>query len=478
MSWFSKFAKEWLRPGLFYGNNPLSLIGGALTSASAMTMIGFWIVGSVGHGGSNNPYLGILVDLCLPGLFLFGLFLIPVGIWIRRRRLKAAGDVPSVFPQINFGDPAFRHGVDFVIVATCINFVIVGTCSYRAVAYMDTPSFCGQACHVMAPEFGAYHVASHAGVACTECHIAPGIQGFVHAKVNGTKQLMMVILHNYPTPIMAGGKVPAARLTCVNCHNPDRSAGDKLVVKTSYGDDEKNSITQTVLVMHVGGRDQFNQFSGIHGAHLGHVEYIASGSDAQSVPWVSRRNDDGSTTEYLSSDAKAPIAGDKHLMDCIDCHNRAAHSFELPEEALNRDMSAGTPSASLPFVHKQGLVLLKAGYKSGEDATAKIATGLQDFYRNQYPAVWNGQRAQVDQASKTLAEIYSQNVFPFMKVTWGTHANNIGHTEALTGGCMRCHDGSHNAKDGKSISQDCTVCHNLVATDEANPKQLTALGIP
>jgi len=43
---------------------------------------------------------------------------------------------------------------------------------------------------------------------------------------------------------------------------------------------------------------------------------------------------------------------------------------------------------------------------------------------------------------------------------------------------MRCHDGSHNAKDGKSISQDCTVCHNLVATDEANPKQLTALGIP
>jgi len=41
MSLFSRFKTEWLRPSLFYGNNPLSLIGGALTSASALTLIGF-----------------------------------------------------------------------------------------------------------------------------------------------------------------------------------------------------------------------------------------------------------------------------------------------------------------------------------------------------------------------------------------------------------------------------------------------------
>jgi len=163
-------------------------------------------------------------------------------------------------------------------------------------------------------------------------------------------------------------------------------------------------------------------------------------------------------------------------MDCIDCHNRAAHSFATAEQALNKDMAAGSPNSSLPFIHKEGLALIKADYTSPTDANAAITAGLENFYRTQYPSVWNGQRAQIDQAAKTLAIIYSRNIFPFMKVTWGTHPNNIGHNEYP--GCFRCHDGSHNSKDGKSITNDCAVCHNLVAVDEANPKQLTELGIP
>jgi nitrate/TMAO reductase-like tetraheme cytochrome c subunit len=475
MNWFSRFKTEWLRPSLFYGNNPLSLIGGALTSASALTLVGFWVVDIFGHGGSNNPYLGILFDLCLPALFLFGLFLIPVGIWRRRSHLKATGQAPSIFPEIDLRDRVFRHGIDFVIIATFINFVIVGTASYRGVAYMDTPNFCGQACHVMAPEWNAYHVASHAGVACTECHIAPGVPGFVHAKVNGTKQLAMVLLHNYPRPIMAGDKLPPAQATCLNCHNPNRLAGDKLLVKTSYGDDEKNSLTSTLVLVHVGGRDQFGKLSGIHGAHLGHIEFIATDANRQTINWVGKRSDDGSITEFISSDTKGRGTGQKREMDCIDCHNRAAHSFDTPEDALNKDMAAGTPSASLPFIHKQGLALIKAQYASQEEATARITQGLGTFYRSQFPAVWSGQRAQVDQAAQTLAAIYNRNVFPFMKVGWGTHPNNIGHNDYS--GCFRCHDGNHNSKVGKSITNDCSICHNLLAVDEPNPKQLAAIGM-
>jgi nitrate/TMAO reductase-like tetraheme cytochrome c subunit len=475
MADLDQFKKNWLRPFLFYGNNRISLIGGALTSASALVLIGFWVVDIFGHGGSDNPYLGIIFDLVLPGVFIFGLVLIPVGMLWRRRHLKATGQVPSIYPEIDFRDPVFRRGIDFVIVATFINFVIVGTATYRGVAYMDTPNFCGQACHVMAPEWSAYPVSNHAGVACTQCHIAAGLPGFIHAKVNGTKQLMMVIAHDYPTPIMAGDKLPPANTTCLNCHNAGQDIGDKLLVETSYGDDEKNSMTRSLLMLHVGGRDQFGHLSGIHGAHMGKVEYIATDSNHQTIPWVGKTNDDGSVTEFVSTDAKGPITGQKHTMDCIDCHNRAAHSFDTPEQALNKDMAAGSPNASLPFIHKQGLVLLKATYASQEDANSKIAAGLASFYRSQYPAVWSGQRAQVDQAAKTLAVIYSRNVFPFMKVTWGTHPNNIGHNDSP--GCFRCHDGNHNTKTAKSITNDCTTCHNLVAVDEANPKQLTDLGM-
>ncbi|MEI9977589.1 MAG: NapC/NirT family cytochrome c [Edaphobacter sp.] len=474
MADFENFRKNWLRPFLFYGNNPLSLIGGALTSASALILIGFWVVNILGHGGSDNPYLGIIFDLVLPGVFICGLVLIPIGIFWRRRQLKAIGQVPSIYPEVDFHDPVFRRGIDFVVVATFINFVIVGTATYRGVAYMDTPNFCGQACHVMAPEWNAYPVSAHAGVACTQCHIAAGLPGFIHAKLNGTKQLLMVVAHDYPTPIMAGDKIPAAQTTCLNCHNPDKYIGDKLQVKTAYGDDEKNSMTRSLTLLHVGGRDAFSRLSGIHGAHMGHIEYIATDSNHQTIPWIGKTNDDGSVTEFVSTDAKGPVTGQKHVMDCIDCHNRAAHSFDTPEDVLNRDMAAGSPSASLPFVHKQGLALLKATYTS-QDATSKITSGLENFYRSQYPAIWNGQRAQIDQAAKTLATIYGRNVFPFMKVTWGSHPNNIGHN--VSPGCFRCHDGSHNAKDGKSVTNDCSTCHNLLATDEPSPKQLADLGL-
>jgi hypothetical protein len=45
-------------------------------------------------------------------------------------------------------------------------------------------------------------------------------------------------------------------------------------------------------------------------------------------------------------------------------------------------------------------------------------------------------------------------------------------------GCFRCHDGDHATKDGgKSITQDCAACHNLLVVDEAKPKVLADLGI-
>ena len=67
-----KFREDWLRPFFFYGNNRLSLLGGAITTASAMVLIGFWVVSIFGHGGSSNPYLDIVFDLILPASLLLG----------------------------------------------------------------------------------------------------------------------------------------------------------------------------------------------------------------------------------------------------------------------------------------------------------------------------------------------------------------------------------------------------------------------
>ncbi|MGA8529375.1 MAG: hypothetical protein WB622_06655, partial [Acidobacteriaceae bacterium] len=44
-------------------------------------------------------------------------------------------------------------------------------------------------------------------------------------------------------------------------------------------------------------------------------------------------------------------------------------------------------------------------------------------------------------------------------------------------GCFRCHDGSHVTKAGQALSNDCSLCHNLLAVDETNPTLLNDLGL-
>lgn len=475
MSQFGKLEKV-LRPVLFFGNNWISLIGGALTTSSAFVLIGFWVVSIFGHAGPTNPYVGIVVDLCLPGLFVLGLLLIPLGIWLRYKELKAAGPLPAVYPQIDLRDPVFRRGIEIVLAATFVNFVIVGTASYRGISYMDSPSFCGQSCHVMAPQWSAYQVSPHSHVACVECHIGSGVQAAVHAKINGTKQLVEVTFHTFPTPIKASlSQLRPSRATCEECHSPTRFVGEKLLVETAYGDDEKNSTTRTVLVLHLGGVDSLSRASGIHGHHLDHYEYVASDATNQNIIAVNQRNPDGTVTQYVSSDWKGPVQGVTRQMDCMDCHNQATHVFQTPQDAINEAMQDGGINPALPFAHKEGMQLIQAQYASQQEAAVKIAAGLDDFYRTQYPAVWAGQRGAVEAAAKTLIAIYDRNVFPDMKVTWGTYPNNIGHNAFP--GCFRCHDGNHTSKDGKTITNDCSVCHNLLAVDEPNPKQLEDLGL-
>ncbi len=487
MSAFEKFRENWVRPALFFGNNPISLAGGAITTASGVTMISYWLAQLSGHL-SDNPYLGIIFFLILPVLFLLGLALIPVGVLVRRRKLQKAGEVPLEFPRVDLNDRIFRHGLDIVLVATIVNFLVVATASYHGATYMDSPQFCGRSCHVMQPEYTAYQIGPHSHVACVECHIGTGAEAYFSAKVNGTRQILEVTFHplaplapkivpNYPTPIPSPvTSLRPARYTCEGCHTPTRFDGDKMLVKSNFADDEQNTETQTVLILHLGGVDSLSHYTGIHGVHLGHIEYVATDPTRTTIPWVERQNPDGSETVYSTLPAgSAPPKGERRVMDCIDCHNRAAHTFVTAEEAIDQAMAVGAISPNLPWIHKEGLALLNGTYSTQEQAGVQIPQQLEAFYRARNPGVVSQNAAMIEHAGKELVTLYDQNVFPFMNVTWGTHPNHIGHMEYP--GCFRCHDGNHVAKDGSTIPQDCSVCHNLLAVEEAKPKVLSDLGI-
>jgi nitrate/TMAO reductase-like tetraheme cytochrome c subunit len=376
-----------------------------------------------------------------------------------------------------------RHAVVFVALATFLNVIIFGTASYRGVEYMDSTQFCGQTCHtVMQPEFAAYQGSPHAHVNCVECHIGPGAGWFVRSKLSGVRQVFAVTFHTYSRPIHAPVKfLRPARETCEQCHWPQRFTADKFVVKTSYKDDEKNTPQTTVMLLKVGGRT-WQGSVGIHGQHLdegSRIRYISIDDQRQVIPVVYYTDDAGKTVEYVSSDIKATKqqldAGEHRSMDCIDCHNRPTHAFELPESAVNKQMAAGFISPELPFIRKEAVELLKADYPDRDTAHQRIVDGVKSFYHAGYPALYDSRRALVEQSAENVANIYLRNIFPEMKMTWGVHPNNLGHNDFP--GCFRCHDGSHASADGKTISNDCSACHNLLAVEEENPKILADLGV-
>ena len=70
-----------------------------------------------------------------------------------------------------------------------------------------------------------------------------------------------------------------------------------------------------------------------------------------------------------------------------------------------------------------------------------------------------GRRQDVERAVVGTQQLYRRNIFPTMNVGWGTYPNNIGHMDFP--GCFRCHDENHKTKDGKTIGQDCALCHEI-----------------
>ncbi len=471
-------SRGWLSPVIHLSNNWMSLLGVVVVTTA--TVFWLFLLPITLRGTTQSPYIGILAFLTVPAPFFGGLVLIPLGIWLKRRREGRTGIYPPDFPPLTWHNRELRKLVYFFGGATALNIIIGSQLSYGAVNYMDSVTFCGQTCHaVMQPEFTAYQNSPHSNVECVKCHIGPGAGWFVRSKLSGVGQVFAVMFNTYPRPIPTPvHNLRPARETCEACHWPQKYGADRVMVVPKYADDETNSLTKTVLLMKIGGG---NNGVGIHGTHLGGpgnrivIRYGHSDEARQNIPCV-QYEVNGRTTEYLTADAKPGCAGlDVRDMDCMDCHNRPSHTFELPEHAVDRALNDGLISATLPFAKKKAVEILKANYASQDDAAQKIPAAFEKFYQDSYPPVWAERRREVTAAAVHVLGIYRRNVFPDMGVTWGKYPLNIGHNDYP--GCFRCHDGAHNAKGGSSITQDCNACHNVLAMDEANPKILTDLGI-
>jgi hypothetical protein len=456
--------------------NAISLTGAAVVTASGILIVTLFTLQLFGLRGS--PYVGILAYLILPGIFILGLLLIPIGIARQRRRdrmAEARGEAPPAFPVLDFNDVSIRRRALVFTALTAVNIVILAVATYEGVDTMESTEFCGQACHsVMQPEYTAYQRSPHANVRCVDCHIGPGADWFVKSKLSGSWQVISVAFNLYPQPIPTPvHNLRPARETCQQCHWPAKFVGDRLKIIHNYSDDAPNTHLQTVLLMKIGGR----QGSASHGIHW-HVDpgvairYL-SDEKRETIYDVEMRTADGKVTRFPAAGKKAPAGAVWRVMDCVDCHNRPSHTFRAPDQEVDAALLSGRIPADLPFVHRESVRLLKGEYPSHEAAEKAFADGLSAFYRKEHPQVAAARAEAIRATAAALGDIYSANVFPSMNIDWGTYPNHIGHERSP--GCFRCHDDQHTAADGRAISQDCSICHGLLAMQEENPQILSSL---
>jgi hypothetical protein len=347
-----------------------------------------------------------------------------------------------------------------------------------AVQWTETADFCGR-CHTMDPELKAYETSSHREVSCAECHVEPGLAGWVKAKINGTRQLVEVMLNTYPTPILAPdhAELPSTQDTCVKCHDVEaliRNGGPvRLTLQNRYRKDEPNTRDSVALVLRPAG---FGGTSGTRGVHWhieSDVEYASADPRAQTIDFVEVTGVDGTKEQFIATSAvgiSTDVQPDiDHLkaseplrrVDCMTCHNRVGHGVPGVDQAIDDGIDAGHVSQSLPYVKREASAILKTEYASYADADLAI-DGLSGFYEAQYPLVAQGQSDQIGRAIADLKLTYRLIATPPMRVTAATYPNNLGHQNAP--GCFRCHDGAHyKVVDGslsnETIPSSCATCH-------------------
>jgi nitrate/TMAO reductase-like tetraheme cytochrome c subunit len=350
--------------------------------------------------------------------------------------------------------------------------------------WMETAEFCSS-CHVMKPQLQAHGLSPHAGVECAQCHIPHGLEGFVHSKIDGTAQLISLLTGTYARPIPpAGHKMvrSAAAENCMTCHRAPPTNQDRLVVRSSFSDDENNTEQDVTLIVKLAERPGDGLGRGIHWHVFSKVEFAHPDERGLEIDYVRVTQPSGEEQVYATKGAmfsqrrreeitQATASGKLEHMTCITCHNRVGHEFQPPNRALDDALARGTIDRGLPYVKKMSLELLASNFSSTEEALEAIRS-LEDFYQESYPGLYADKQRQIQRTIQALEEIFSLVAIPEMDGTYRSYPTFLGHQD--TAGCFRCHNGSHflltdqqtfttsqQTLTNQTISASCSTCHTV-----------------
>ena len=448
----------------------LSLVG-AVVACVLFPVLLFSVILDA-QGIVENPYFGFLNYVILGPIFTVGLLLVIVGLFFSKGQ-EDIGLFTYEYIREQLTMPGRLTRVRKLIFLTiCLTFVTVftvGVFSYAGYQYSESVDFCATLCHsVMKPEYVTYLNSPHSRIRCVDCHIGTDATWYKKTKIRGIQQIFNVAFDTYSRPIKSPiTNLRPNRRVCETCHRPEKFHGDKLIVLDKFLPDEQNTHIQTVLLMRIGSAGYERKAHGIHWhvSENNQMTYKYSDRQREKITQVRFINSSGSEETYTNVDAdQTKLASDTtRKMDCIDCHNRPTHIFLSSNEALDRKILNDSIPAQLPFIKRQALEVITKSYASEEEADREIADSLRNWYKENYPTIFQQKPLLLKKAIIGVQQAYSENVFPSMNIKWNTYKNFVGHTGGS--GCFRCHNDSMQTPDGKAISCECTKCHIILAED-------------
>lgn len=460
-------------------NNKLTIIGSLISIASLLFIVILFIISS--FIVKDTPYLGIFDLMILPGVLIFGMLLIPLGMYltVRRSRLKKK-EISPKWLILDLNDTKQRNAFFIFVIGTIFFLILSGVGSYEAYHFTESVKFCGLTCHkVMEPEYTTYQRSTHARVACAECHVGSGANWYVKSKLSGLYQVYSTIFNKYPRPIPTPvSSLRPARETCEKCHWPQKFYPYKLIYEKHYLADEKNTEWDIDMAMKIGASHSSQGLTeGIHW-HINpnvRIEYVST-PDRETIPWVRYINVATHDTIIFketndTSEVDTINTSNKRLMDCMDCHNRPSHNYLVPQKFIDDAMATGEISPSLPEIKSVTMKIFNDTYSTVDTAEQVIRSTIKTFYKDKYPEIALTKASLIDQAVDGAIKGYKLNIFPYMKASWDEYPDHIGHLEY--NGCFRCHNDTHKSDKGKTISKDCNLCHNIMLQGKSDSLQVS-----
>jgi cytochrome c nitrite reductase small subunit len=192
-----------------------------------------------------------------------------------------------------------------------------------AVPLTNHPKFCAS-CHNIRPSYDSWLTSTHKTVTCVDCHVRPGLKGFLHDKVRAGLKDVAIYVFDSPTEAhnLDG---PVASEVCQGCHQAI------LRVSEVAARDLPAPVNDVGLIMsHRKHMEAFAKRGQGEGCITCHSRVVHEKPIKGYPIVIPRGHVSADDNPYYPDYPKGSKLWDKTLRDCFSCHDgKATHEGKV-----------------------------------------------------------------------------------------------------------------------------------------------------